>query len=96
MIDLEAEHLVALRDLPSLLPRRRGRPLHLSTAYRWISRGARGAVLESVRLGGITYTSREALQRFARVASGVGPPVAGVNPRRHSRAESELDARGMR
>lgn len=70
MIDLKAETLVALRDVPRLLPRRRnGRSAHLSAIYRWIGRGVSGTVLESIRIGGVTYTSLEALQRFAEQLS---------------------------
>jgi len=64
MIDFSTEQLIALRDLPARLPRRNDRRIHLSTLYRWISQGARGRTLESVRLGGITYTSVEAIERF--------------------------------
>ncbi|HSS63746.1 MAG TPA: DUF1580 domain-containing protein, partial [Gammaproteobacteria bacterium] len=54
------------RDVPRHLPaRRNGRRLHISAVYRWMSRGVRGIILESVRLGGTAYTSCEALQRFA-------------------------------
>lgn len=47
----------AIRSLP-------GRP-HISTGYRFISRGCRGVVLESIMIGGRQFTSRQALRRFA-------------------------------
>ena len=66
MIDIEREHLIAIRDVPRHLPPKgNGRRLHISAVYRWMSRGVRGVVLESVRIGGTAYTTREALQRFA-------------------------------
>lgn len=66
MIDVFNEHLVPIRDVPRLLPpQRTGRPVHLSAVYRWIGRGLRGVRLEAVKVGGSTYTSAEALQRFA-------------------------------
>lgn len=78
MIDIHSEQLVALRDVPALLPRRRNRRVHLSTVYRWVTRGAGGRVLESVRLGGVSYTSREALERFA--APAPDPPSSSQPP----------------
>jgi len=55
---------IPLTEVPNLLPRRRGKKTHYSTVYRWATKGARGRVLESKLVGGIRYTSQEALQRF--------------------------------
>jgi len=66
MIDISAEHLVAIRDVPKLVPARgNGKRIHISAVYRWLLRGVRGIRLESVTIGGTTYTSTEAVQRFA-------------------------------
>lgn len=66
MIDIGNEQLISLRDVPKLLPARgNGKRLHISAVYRWAQRGLRGNRLEVIRVGGTTYTSREALQRFA-------------------------------
>jgi hypothetical protein len=97
MIDLMQEHLVAVRDIPKLLPPRpNGRPIHLSACYRWMEKGVHGARLESIRIGGTTYTSREALQRFAnhQTHQADAPPgerVVPSRPRRPGRA-TELAA----
>ena len=56
--------LVALRDVPTLLPRRRGKKTHYSTVYRWVTKGARGKKLESRLVGGVRYTTRAALHHF--------------------------------
>ena len=65
MIDVAVEQLVALPDVPSLLPpNRRGKGVHLSAVYRWIQHGLRGVRLESVQLAGRRVTSKEALGRF--------------------------------
>ena len=78
MIDLMQEHLVPMREVPKLLPvRPNGKPLHVSACYRWIDKGVQGTRLESVTIGGTTYTSREALQRFANHLS---PPAQGAQP----------------
>jgi len=66
MIELSSESLVPLRSVPKLLPKRpNGKRVHISAVYRWIQRGVRGVRLESTRVGGTTYTSEEALQRFS-------------------------------
>ncbi len=66
MISIADEKLIPLREAPKHLPSRaNGKRLHISVFYRWITRGIRGVLLESIRVGGTTYTSLEALQRFA-------------------------------
>jgi Protein of unknown function (DUF1580) len=66
MIDIVAEHLIPIREVPRHLPcRRTGRRVHISAVYRWIGRGVGGVQLESVKVGGSTYTTTEALQRFS-------------------------------
>lgn len=65
-IDPTSEALVKLADVPRLrwMPKPRGKRLHVSTIFRWAQRGVRGAVLETIRIGGTLYTSEEALVRF--------------------------------
>lgn len=66
MIDIAGEQLIPISEVPRRLPpRTTGKRVHISAVYRWLQRGVRGVVLESVRVGGSTYTSVEALQRFA-------------------------------
>ena len=66
MIEIGNEQLVPLHEVPRLLPTRgSGKRIHISAIYRWVQRGIRGNRLEVIRVGGTTYTSREALQRFA-------------------------------
>ena len=89
MIDLHTEQLVPIGQVPSLLPSRpNGRRIHISAIYRWVQRGARGRRLEAIQIGGTTYTSREALQRFAisRDAQPVMLPV--TTARRHRQIEA--------
>lgn len=89
-IDIENERLVPLREVPRILPGR----VHISSVYRWI--GRRDRRLESVRIGGKRYTSREALSRWVRACSGepVNVEASAEVARRHARAEAELDACG--
>ena len=73
MIDISTETVIPLREAPRHLPARpNGKRVHISACYRWISRGVRGVHLESIKIGGSTYTSIEALQRFADRLSGAG------------------------
>ena len=75
MISIADEKLIPLRDAPKHLPPRpNGKRLHVSAFYRWITRGVRGILLESIRIGGTTYTSLEALQRFGLHLSPVPAP----------------------
>lgn len=73
MINMSEETLISLREAPKHLPPRpNGKRVHISACYRWISRGVRGVHLESIKIGGSTYTSKEALQRFADRLSRAG------------------------
>lgn len=56
------ERLVRLRDVSKLLPTKP----HPGTVHRWRLRGIRGVTLETQLIGGVRYTSHEALDRFLR------------------------------
>lgn len=58
------ERPLTLRQVPDHLPRRQGKKVHYSTVYRWSTNGVRGRVLETSLVGGIRYTTLEAVQRF--------------------------------
>ena len=60
--NLTDERLVRLTDVPKLLPTRP----HPGTIRRWQLRGIRGVTLETQLVGGVRYTSHEALDRFLR------------------------------
>lgn len=89
MIELSSETLIPIRDAPRHLPKRpNGKRIHISACYRWISRGVRGVRLDSIKIGGSTYTSMEALQRFGdRLAAGLsmGPDGEAATPRTRQR-----------
>ncbi len=97
-IDLLTEETLTLKDAAKALPRiRPGRKIHVSTLYRWISRGVSGVHLESLKLGGTLLTSREALQRFAVRLTAQGPASrAEAKPEIIQPAvEAELDRHGL-
>jgi hypothetical protein len=58
---------------------RNGKRVHPSTAWRWAKSGCRAidgtrVLLESIRIGATTYTSVEALERFAARLSAQPTP----------------------
>lgn len=91
-IDVKREQTIPLSDVPNHLPRRRGKKVHYSTVYRWVTKGSRGRVLDSVRVGGVRYTSIEALERFLQ-SNGSGPlaPETAVV----AAVDAALDAAGL-
>lgn len=98
MIDLRVEELLPLREVPRRLPiRPSGKKLHVSAVYRWASRGVRGVRLETTRVGGTTYTSAEALQRFSDALNGrsvsatVAPEPTRARERQVQAATKRLD-----
>lgn len=67
---LHRERVLPLNEVAKILPVRNGRRTHYSTIYRWATKGVRGHVLESFLVGGIRYTTHEALERFVAHADG--------------------------
>lgn len=99
-IDLTHERVVTLREAASILPRQRGgRKVHVSTLYRWCSRGVRGVRLEHLKLGGRIVVSAQALQRFAERCSAAtstdNPPSNRRRCREFEHAEEELRRAGI-
>lgn len=68
------EDLLTLSQAAEMLPRGRdGKKRHLSTLWRWITYGVRGQKLESILIGNVRYTSREAIDRFIARLNAVRP-----------------------
>ena len=61
-IDYEVETLIPFHEARSALPGRKR--VALPTLHRWRLHGVRGVRLETVLVGGLRYTSREAIRRF--------------------------------
>ncbi len=74
-IDLRNETVIALSEVPNHLPKRNGKKTHYATVYRWALKGARGRILESTLIGGVRYTSLEALQRFLDGRTSAATPT---------------------
>jgi hypothetical protein len=65
MIDPTREMLLTFSQLAHRIPpSRQGRPVSVSTIWRWATRGIRGVRLESLRLPSRSVTSAEAFARF--------------------------------
>jgi hypothetical protein len=102
-IDPTSESLLSLTDAARLLPaRRKGKKPHVSCLYRWSVSGCRGAILESIQVGGTRCTSREALARFLEaltLASPTGQHAALRSPAKRRRAAEkaiqELQRQGV-
>ena len=98
MIDIKDEEVLTLKDAAAILPRRRrGRKPHISTIYRWATRGLKGLRLETLQIGGTLCTSVEALQRFFEQLTRSTPQDTPPASRRRSiaQAESELNDAGI-
>src|SRR5262245_15324137 len=97
MIDMHSEHMLSISAAARATP---GKP-HVSTLWRWINRGCRGVKLDALRVGGVRFTSKEALQRFAErvtaVANGQAIPTQTAHQRKRSEAKADriLDAAGV-
>jgi hypothetical protein len=65
MFDSTKERPIAIIEAAKKVPNRRGGfGVDACTVWRWATRGVRGVKLETLLIGGIRYTSAEALQRF--------------------------------
>jgi hypothetical protein len=92
----------SLAELPKqpFVPRKNGRKLHPSTAFRWAQRGVRGQRLEVARCGGALCTTPSAVARFFARLSGAAAivnrtPTRAQSARRLDRVECELAKEGL-
>jgi len=84
------ESLVTLAEACRCFPVRCSRP----TMERWVRRGSRGTILESILICGKRYTSREAIDRFLRGQLQVeeGRP----EPKRGSKSKKDIETAARR
>lgn len=96
MIQIDSEKVLTFNAAAKMLPRRRrGKKTHVSTLYRWASRGIRNIRLETIQIGGTRCTSVEAIQRFFNAISNSPPPVRQNDKKRIAEAEHELKKDGF-
>jgi len=65
MIDTTRETLLTVKQARKVLPSRPS----INTIYRWFWKGVRGIKLESIRVGGRIFTTKEACERFIHASS---------------------------
>lgn len=56
--------LIPLMDVPTILPKRNGKKVHIRTVRRWVTKGLKDRKLKSVRVGGRYYVRLEWLEQF--------------------------------
>jgi hypothetical protein len=77
------EEVLTFAQAAKILPRRRsGKKTHVCTLYRWATCGIKGIILETIKIGGTTCTSREALQRFFEALSEPRKQIPTSRPSR--------------
>jgi hypothetical protein len=104
MIDLTRETPIPLAKAAKVYTNRQGdQGVNVATVWRHATRGVRGVKLESMMVGGIRMTSKEAVLRFfERVTAVAEKPVSGTEHAEkhqlcdHDRQAAEfLAARGI-
>jgi len=95
MIDTTIETIRPLSHAARRVPSRSGRGVNVSTIWRWGQRGVKGIRLETLLIGGIRYTSDEALHRFfaetTAAANGDSPPVQTNTQRERAIAAADRE-----
>jgi hypothetical protein len=104
-IDITTERLLSPTEAArEPVFRRRGKPIHVSCVYRYMTRGVVTAhgermVLESIRTPMGVRTSAEAIERFIRALTGKQQSIATPTPRarrkQSQQAEEELIRHGF-
>lgn len=75
-IDVDRDDLISLRKAAESIPTKPSP----STLQRWRLYGVRGRKLETVLIGGLRYTSKQALTRFLSAPENIPP----ASPRQKS------------
>ncbi len=90
-IDAESEELIPFCDARTAFPG--GKRLSLATLHRWRLNGVRGTRLETCLVGGLRYTSREAIQRFIVAQNHTessGPTITAKQRRKQAETADRL------
>ena len=67
--DLKRQRVLSLSQAAALIGNYLGRKPSISTCWRWTLKGVRGSKLESIRIGGKTYTTETAIRTFITTLS---------------------------
>jgi hypothetical protein len=90
MIDIKTEQLLSITLAAAWLGSRIGTAPSRTTVYRWVTAGIKGKKLESTHIGGMLFTSVEALERFSAALSGDPAPVKHQAKRGVSAAQEKV------
>lgn len=97
VINTDSESLIPFSDARTAFPG--GKRLSLATLHRWRLHGVRGVRLETILVGGMRYTSREAISRFIQAQNADESPTPAVTPAQRARqakaAQQELARAGI-
>lgn len=86
MTELNDGDYIPLKEVPRLIPyRKNGKPVHISTVWRWASRGVRGCRLKTWKLGGATCTTKKAIDQFIHEMNNPKPSRTIKRPNRRER-----------
>lgn len=86
-IDVDAEDLIPFCEARTAFPG--GKRLSLATLHRWRLHGVRGTKLETCLVGGMRYTSAQAIRRFFAAQNAVESPTSSFTPsQRQKQAEA--------
>jgi hypothetical protein len=86
-IDCEAETLITFSDARTAFPG--DKRLSLATLHRWRLNGVRGVQLETALVGGLRYTSLEAIARFIAAQNAADAPATPAITPAQRRRQSE-------
>lgn len=78
-IQIDKEHLLTLSEACGRIPKKP----HISSLHRWRLKGVRGIKLETCLIGGVRYTSTEAMQRFVEATTIAAEYRDKRNPASH-------------
>jgi hypothetical protein len=82
MIDFTCEQAMRIGEAAAVLKTKYG------TVHRWVAYGHKGRKLEAAWMGGLLYTSKEALQRFSVQTSAAKPE--GITPKKSAAHEEAM------
>ena len=96
IVEADAGERYSIREFCKLFPGRTGRGISRATAMRWMLAGVGGVRLESLKVGGARYISRESLDRFIAALNHRPEVVKPVDRDREAeRTERLLAAEGF-
>jgi hypothetical protein len=83
-----SERLLPLADLPTHLESRGfGSRVSIRTVRKWAADGLKGTRLETIKIGRVTMTSHEAVQRWIDAQAAGGPRATTTQPALHPTTE---------